>query len=110
MNGYASVNQYIFTSAAQWLRRWPVMREVVGLSPVLSKDFPHFLYSVFFNVLTNMCKLKFTGLLKTNCLIQNITAKQIVASVLFHAVYYNAYKNHFGNAMPKQTQTYENYN
>ena len=44
MNGNASVSQHIFVSAAQWLRHWPVMREVVGARPVISKDFLHFPY------------------------------------------------------------------
>ena len=49
MNGYASVSQYIciFALAAQWLRHWPLITEVAGSSPVISKDFPNFILFSF---------------------------------------------------------------
>ena len=36
---------------------------------------------------TDLCKLKFTGFMITTCLIQNITAKPIIASVLIITQY-----------------------
>jgi len=60
------------------------MTAFVGSRPVIGKYFPHFLffYSVFFDVQTDLCKLKFTGFMITSCLIKTITAKLTVASVL----------------------------
>ena len=79
---------HIFTLVAQRLRHWPLMREVVGLSPVISKDFLHFLFLFgIFNVQTDLWKLKFMGFMITSCLIQNITAKPIIASVLINTQY-----------------------
>ena len=62
---------HVFASTAQWLGHWPAMAEVVGSSPVIGKDIPHFLFSFgIFNVQTDLCKMKLTGSMVTSCLIQ----------------------------------------
>ena len=49
MNGNASVSQYIYilTAVVHWLRRWPVITEVVDSSLMIDKDSFSFLYSLF---------------------------------------------------------------
>ena len=43
MNGNASVSQYIYTrSGSTLVEACPVMKEAVGSSPVIYKDFPYF--------------------------------------------------------------------
>ena len=45
MNGNASVSQYIYIytrSGSTLVEACPVMKEAVGSSPVINKDFPYF--------------------------------------------------------------------
>ena len=61
--------------------------EVDGSSPAVGKYFHCFLfYSIYFNVLTDMCKLKLTEFTIKSCLTQNIIPKPNIASVLLHPV------------------------
>ena len=39
---------HIIATVSQLLMRWPVMAGVVGSSPLIANDFPHFLFSFGF--------------------------------------------------------------
>jgi len=62
MSGYSTVSQYIYVHrlhSGSWFE------------PSNIQGFSLFFYSVLFNVQTNLCKLKFTGLVKRSGLIKH---------------------------------------
>jgi len=77
------------------------MTEVVGLSPVIDKDFPYFLFHSLFLTCKQTCKVEFTGFMIKSCLIKKHCHK---TSVLLHALKSNAFKDLFGIAKPKHIQ------
>ena len=62
------------------------MTEVVGLSPVIGKDFPHFLFlGCYFLTRKQTCKLEFTGFMINN-LFDKKHCRQTTASELLQAI------------------------